>query len=361
MKTLFSFLILIISVTMMAQYEIQTDNLTDVEEHTEVTVQQGDTLWDLCEKHLGDPFLWPKIWSLNPEIENPHIIEPGDRVRFYPKTGRVEIQPKNTINTQNVNSTSQNFIPEEQENYGIQISTHGNASLSLNSGNGATGFTKPRYEAIITDKELKKAGYIQSSKEEHLYLTSSDTVYLSVKDLNKINEGDIFHIFRNRKTLVHPTKESSLGYVVDIVGEVTITGKVKNRAVGKITNAFLEIERGDKILPKIDLSYDIQKTTADKKIEGKIIEFAKEVDNIGSHELVFINVGKNAGIQKGMVFHIVRRKDPISHKVIPHSKIGELVVISTNKESSTCFVTSTSEELSIGDVIVSELKLKSTN
>lgn len=161
--------------------------------------------------------------------------------------------------------------------------------------------------------------------------------------------------------MVHPIKDRALGYVVDIVGEVTITGKVKNRAIGKITNAFLEIERGDKILPKIDLSYDVEKTTADKKIEGKIVELAKEVDNIGSHELVFVNIGKNVGVQKGMVFHIIRRKDPISHKIIPYSKIGELVVISTNKDTATCFVTRTSEELSVGDVIISELKLKSIN
>ncbi len=359
MRTLFSFLVLFISITILAQYEIQTDRLTDIEESKEVTVQQGDTLWDLCEKNLGDPFLWPKIWSLNPEIENPHIIEPGDKVRFYPKSGRVEIEPKNNLNTQNVNSTANNFIPDDNQSYGIQISTHGNASLSANS-DGESGYAKPRNEAIITDKELKKAGSIQSSKEEHLYLTSSDTVYLDVKELNKVNEGDVFHIFRNRSILKHPTKDSSLGHIVDIVGEVTITGKVKNRAVGRITNAFVEIERGDKVIPKLDLSYDIKKTTADKKIEGKIVQFAKEFDNIGSHELVFVNVGKNAGIEKGMVFHIVRRKDPISNVVIPHSKIGELVVVASNKESSTCFVTAASEELSVGDFIVSELKLKSS-
>src|SRR5262245_26354090 len=41
------------------------------EEHT---VVRGDTLWDLSQRYLGNPWYWPKVWSYNPQIDNPHWI-----------------------------------------------------------------------------------------------------------------------------------------------------------------------------------------------------------------------------------------------------------------------------------------------
>lgn len=43
-------------------------------------VKEGDTLWDISADKLQDPFAWPKIWSQNPQIEDPHLIYPGDQV-----------------------------------------------------------------------------------------------------------------------------------------------------------------------------------------------------------------------------------------------------------------------------------------
>jgi len=48
------------------------------------TVEKGDTLWDLSRRYLGSPWYWPKVWSYNPEIANPHWIYPGNQIRFFP-------------------------------------------------------------------------------------------------------------------------------------------------------------------------------------------------------------------------------------------------------------------------------------
>jgi nucleoid-associated protein YgaU len=50
-------------------------------------VRRGDTLWDLCNRYYRNPWAWPKVWSYNPQVANPHWIYPGDQLRLTNATG----------------------------------------------------------------------------------------------------------------------------------------------------------------------------------------------------------------------------------------------------------------------------------
>lgn len=43
-------------------------------------VKEGDTLWDISDDKLDNPFSWPVIWEKNPHIDNPHLIYPGQEI-----------------------------------------------------------------------------------------------------------------------------------------------------------------------------------------------------------------------------------------------------------------------------------------
>ena len=46
-------------------------------------VKRGDTLWDLANAYLKNPFRWPEVFQRNTDIvENPHWIYPGETIRI---------------------------------------------------------------------------------------------------------------------------------------------------------------------------------------------------------------------------------------------------------------------------------------
>ena len=47
-----------------------------------ITIEKGDTLWDLCQEHLKDPLQWRELSKYN-DFTNPHISSiPGEKIAY---------------------------------------------------------------------------------------------------------------------------------------------------------------------------------------------------------------------------------------------------------------------------------------
>ena len=69
---LLAFIALLTGVVMAQDVSVRSDH------PDEYVVVRGDTLWDISGRFLDKPWQWPAIWHANPQINNPHLIYPGD-------------------------------------------------------------------------------------------------------------------------------------------------------------------------------------------------------------------------------------------------------------------------------------------
>ena len=163
-------------------------------EHPErYVVKRGDTLWDISDMFLKDPWFWPEIWYVNPQIANPHLIYPGDVISLVYIDGK----PRLILERGNAVRLSPK-IREEALDEAI--------------------FSVP-YEAIkaflsrpaILDKDTaQNAPYILSTQHGHMVHGAGAEVYVRGADFAA---GDIYSVMHVGDELRHCRRSEEFGWV----------------------------------------------------------------------------------------------------------------------------------------------------
>ena len=169
------------------------------------TVEKGDTLWEICDTYYRDPYLWPKIWSYNDQITNAHWIFPGDRVRL---TDPFDRSPQQI---------------EAGPSLSFTVMDPGRAERP-------TSYTMNRF-AYIEDEQLEQDMEISGGAESKVMMATLDTVYLSYDPANPPIAGERLAVYRPEKKIRDlklkgdrdPKPSETIGYMVEITGEVYVT------------------------------------------------------------------------------------------------------------------------------------------
>lgn len=299
------------------------------------TVQQGDNLWTITRKVTGSPWLWPRVWSYNPEITNPNWIYPGDQIRFYPSD--VELPSLYDL------ASAQRDLPQEPAQPIIQD----------DAPKPPRGVDSGRFVGLfVTPKQLAEAGTLRNSADEHILLSPNDRVFLSFPKESQPRSGERYFVYRTVGRVTHPVTKKDFGYMTEVTGFASIEEVHEKVSKARIDATRLEVERGQFVTRlDEDIRARVTPTNASAAVEGYVLAVNYDTGVVaGKNNVVFIDKGKNDGIQKGNQFTVVRTNDPIDAGVenLPPKAIATVMVVDTRENASTCIVTASREEVTPG-------------
>ncbi len=250
------------------------------------TVRSGDTLWDIASLFLRDPWLWPEIWYVNPQVDNPHLIYPGDvLVLAYGADGR----PRLTM----------------ERGDGVT-----RLSPRVRSEPLAGAITTIPYEAVaafmsrpmVLDKEqIESAPHVVSSRDQHLITSAGNTIYALGTDGEAGTRYTIVHV---GEPLRDPDDREIVGYHGIFAAEANLT-RAGEPSTLEITDSRRETHNGDLLFPSdVDINLDFIPRAPDEQMDGRIMALVNAVSMVGQYQAVVINRGARHGLEPGHVMAV---------------------------------------------------------
>ncbi len=329
-------------------------------------VRRGDTLWDLCNHYYQNPWAWPKVWSYNPQIDNPHWIYPGDQVRITSPTG-----------------------DQQALSLGKRTSSTigGAASLINRRPVVARDTVFLRDQGYLGDPERDVWGELVGSDEEQMMLAEGNHVVLVFRPGVTVRTGQELTVFNSVRQPEHVAgARTPPGQIVAVRGTVKVLEFDAGTRVAKaiLTESVDVVERGAKVGP-VGRRFDIvpsRKTSS--KIATRVLTSIYPNVYIARDQIAFLDKGSQDGLQPGTNLYVVRKGDTwrdslTSHspfdktrmlinspewagaeqtptdgdeKTFPEDTIAELRVLRTEKFSAIAIVTQSKRELVAGDLAV---------
>lgn len=305
-------------------------------------VRSGDTLWDLCSKYLNSPWYWPKIWSYNPQLTNPHWIYPGNEIRFYP--GDEEL-PTQVAVSRAIDEGDDLAIPGALTDEDL-VQTVG----TLETDRGKQGFVWMTNVGFLSRDRIERSGRLVNARTSAILLTDFDTVYVTGQGLK---EGDRLAIYRTNRDIVHPVTGEDYGAAIEIVGAVDIQRVGPEVATGRVARAFRGINRGDLVgnFPE-SFGARVRPMPNQAGAKGYVLETSGDIlGPIGEYSLVYVDRGRNHGVQIGSTFEVYQRGDGYTYEQrgLPDETVARLLVLDVQAEASTAVVTNSVREFQVGD------------
>lgn len=279
------------------------------------TVQKGDTLWDIAGRFLAEPWRWPEIWQANPQIENPHLIYPGDVLTLTFEGGRPRLA-----------------VSDRRVQLSPRVRAYGREEAVSPIPLDAIGpfLSEPR---VVGEAELAAAPYIVAAEDRHLVTGSGNRVY--VRGLGETH-GTRFGIYRGGKVYRDPDAgDAVIGHEALHVGDAVIE-RFGDPATARIVNAKREVLIGDRLLPHVEEAIpQFVPRAPEGQVSGRIISVIDGVSEIGQHQIVVLSVGGRDGLAPGHVLGIFRSGEVVRDRVGPEVRrrraAGEPVRVGENR------------------------------
>lgn len=327
-------------------------------------VKKGDTLWDISGVFLKQPWLWPKLWRLNPDIHNPHLIYPGDQLRLvFDEHGQPMLVKGNS---------------KPELKWSPQVRTTLKDQYPINTLPLNVIAPYLNYNTLLTEHDIENSPQVLGSDEG--YQSSINGFKLYVDD--DLLLGKAYAVYHVGDEIIDPETGESIGYNAILVGagKVLQTGNIADTIPSTlyIEDVKKEIRSGAIVLPvnenqQFPAFFEMKAATA--QTQGRIIGSAIKVREFAKLDVVMVNKGSTDGVEQGDILAIKRTSPGIldtydgpvytkdasrwsrmasfgdSDYKMPAEEIGKMMVFKVYDEVSMALILTTSKPVRLNDKV----------
>ena len=294
------------------------------------TVKRGDTMWDISAVFLKDPWFWPEIWQINPQVENPHLIYPGDVLSLaYGANGDASVR---------ISQYSGARLQPRLRSEGLD-----GPITEIPFSAIAAFLTRP---SILTRDQAEASPHILAFRDHHMVGGTGHEIY--AKDLNATAD--------QRFTVVHvgePIRDIDSDKIIAYQANYVATAVVK--VPGEVSKAVLtegarEALAGDRLITEVgDRSLAFKPHAPTTAVDGQIIGIADGAEQVGPYQVVVLNRGADDGLAQGTILAVDQQgelvldrngKYPWKKKAfakevrLPYERAGTLIVFKVYEKIS---------------------------
>jgi len=306
-------------------------------------VVTGDTLWDISETFLRSPWLWPEIWHVNPQIANPHLIYPGDVISLI----YVDGQPRLVLE-RGPGERTVKLSPD------IRIEPLDTVIPAIPL-DAISPFLK---RSRVTDQEtLDQAAYVISGHEGRIVSGGGDTLYARDNKASQLAQYFSYGVYRPGDAYIDPDTGEVLGIEALEVGLGKVVAKDADISTMRLASSDQDIRAKDRLLPTEEEKVipTFFPSSPINQVDGKIISVLGGVSQVGSYDVVAINLGERENIEVGNIMAIYHNSGMVTDRVknelvkLPSERAGILMVFRTFEKMSYALVLKAQRPLAVLD------------
>ena len=305
------------------------------------TVKKGDTLWGISGMYLRQPWRWPELWDVNPQIDNPHLIYPGDLLRLVWIDGepRLRLQRGRDVKL----NPNMRVTPLDLAIPIIPLDEIGAFLLS---------------HRILDADDINESAYVVAGAQGHLISAPGDRIF----GRGPFPAGErAFGIYRPGDTYRDPLSNELLGYQAQDIGNAQLLSSesedVKELEITRVTE---EVRITDRLLPMAERVVDatFHPRAPEREItDGFMIAVDGGVSQIGTMDIVVLNKGRRDGLQIGHVLAIHQTGEMVWDEIarnnvqLPDVRAGLAMVFESFEKASYAIVLKADRPLKILDKV----------
>lgn len=372
-------------------------------------VQKDENLRSIAKKIFGTESYYSKIWALNPQITNPHIIEPGTILSFdmgsaeeFPdvKLGvfSEEDELSDKLGGSNLNgennqrpdwiqerkklvdqgiyfqfaseetyddliSTVEESKKIEYENYSPPVSTF--TITEPTDQYDSSGFDKSSkiiynykegffLNSFVTTNMVQDLGIIKATINEAIFIHKLDTIYVTFDKDAKAKPGDLFSIYSSGGEIKHRISDR-IGFLYTTTAQIKVVKNIESNIWEcLVIDQSGVVQRNDHVTVYTPRIGKISKTYSKRKVEAAIIGSYRQSEfGLSFGDVVYLDRGRADGLELGNTLELFSFTDRGTGRKIsstPTYKIGELNIINLTDNFSTAVISASSHEISVGTI-----------